>query len=312
MASNILVLGAGELGISMLTSLARRKPPTAKLTVLLRTGATSSPSAKKAADISNFHSLGISLLAGDIAAASVVELAALFEPYDLVISCLGFGSGPGFQLKICEAVLKAGVKRFFPWQFGLDYDTIGRGSAQDLFDEQLDVRDLLRGQAKTEWVIVSAGMFVSFLFEAYVGIVDLGGEGAVVRALGSWNNQVTVTTVEDIGRLTAEIVFTEPRIKNQVVFIAGETLSCGQLADLVEDITGKKVRREEWSLETLKERLRQDPKDSVNKYRVVFAEGNGVAWDIEQTFNWQKAIQTDDVRSWVQKHIMKNRVASLA
>jgi len=54
------------------------------------------------------------------------------------------------------------VKRYFPWQFGVDYDVIGRGSAQDLFDKQLDVRHLLRGQSGTEWVVVSTGMFMSF------------------------------------------------------------------------------------------------------------------------------------------------------
>jgi hypothetical protein len=46
---------------------------------------------------------------------------------------MGFASGPGSQLKICRAVLEAGVERFFPWQFGVDYDVIGRGSAQTLF-----------------------------------------------------------------------------------------------------------------------------------------------------------------------------------
>ncbi|MGF6660693.1 hypothetical protein QF000_002338 [Paraburkholderia atlantica] len=69
---------------------------------------------------------------------------------------------PGVQLKITQAALDAKVKRYFPWRFGVDYDIIGRGSAQVLFDEQLDVRDLLRAQTGTEWVIVSTGMFTSF------------------------------------------------------------------------------------------------------------------------------------------------------
>jgi len=69
------------------------------------------------------------------------------------------------------------VKRYFPWQFGVDYDVIGRGSAQDLFDEQLDVRDLLRGQSGTEWVVVSTGMFMSFLFEPWFGVVEVGKDG---------------------------------------------------------------------------------------------------------------------------------------
>lgn len=89
-------------------------------------------------------------------------LAALFRPFHTIISCTGFVAGRDTQFKLAHAVLVAGVARYFPWQFGVDCDVIGRGSAQDLFDEQLDVRDLLRGQEGTEWVIVSTGMFMSF------------------------------------------------------------------------------------------------------------------------------------------------------
>ena len=59
----------------------------------------------------------------------------------------------GTQLKLAHAVLgvKGGnVKRYVPWQFGVDYDIIGRGSAQELFDEQLGVRDLLRSGGGAE------------------------------------------------------------------------------------------------------------------------------------------------------------------
>ena len=178
----------------------------------------------------------------------------------------------------------------------MDYDVIGRGSAQTLFDEQLDVRDLLRGQKHTEWVIVSTGMFTSFLFETYFGVVDLG-EG-VVRALGGWENRVTVTTPGDIGRLTCEIVFTEPRIVDEVVFTVGETISYGRLAELVKEVTEKELKREIWSVEQLKEELIADPNNPIKKYRVVFAEGRGVSWDMEKTFNKQRGIETADVRNW--------------
>ena len=78
-------------------------------------------------------------------------------------NCVGFAAGPGTQRKLAHAALDSGVKRYFPWQFGVDYDAIGRGGPQDLFDEQLDVRELWRGQDRTEWVIVSTGMFNSFI-----------------------------------------------------------------------------------------------------------------------------------------------------
>lgn len=94
------------------------------------------------------------------------------------------------------------MKRYFPWQFGVDFEVIGRGSPQDLFDAQLDVRELLRAQDKTEWVIISTGMFTSFLFEPVFEVVDF--ENDTVNALGSLENSVTLTTPDDIGTLTAD------------------------------------------------------------------------------------------------------------
>ncbi|KAH8596267.1 putative isoflavone oxidoreductase [Bisporella sp. PMI_857] len=302
-ADSILVLGAGELGMAMLVALAQRKLPATTLTVLLRPLTIASSSPSKATEIAHLKSLGICILPGDVSSLSSSELANLFKPYDTIISCLGFASGPGSQVKLCKAVLEAGVQRYFPWQFGVDYDVIGRGSGQDVFDEQLDVRDLLRGQEKVKWVIVSTGMFTSFLFESYFGVVDLDSGEGVVRALGSWNDEVTVTTPFDIGKLTAEIVFTEPEINNQVVFTAGETINYGQLADVVEEVIGRRVGRELWTEEYLREELEKDPSNGVKKYRVVFASGKGLAWDMSKTFNAQQGIETEDVHTWARKNI---------
>ena len=312
------MLGAGELGTAVLTSLANKKTPTTTISVLLRPSAIESLSPYKAADISALRALGISILPGDIASSAIRDLSALFKPYDLIISCLGFASGPGSQLKIARAVLDAGAKTPAPWQFGVDYDIIERGSAQDSLDEQLDVRDLLRAQEPTskgdngtEWIIISTGMFTSFLFESCFGVVDLEGEGGhgrgVVRALGGWDNKVTVTTPEDIGQLTAVIVLKEPKARNEVVYTAGETITYRSLADLVDQFRGEgnPVRREEWSLGFLKEELKRRPEDTVQKYRVVFAEGKGVAWDLKNSFNWKNGIGVDDVKTWMANNLAR-------
>jgi hypothetical protein len=299
--SPILVLGAGELGFEVLKSLAAH--PSSKdthISVLLRPSTIASTNAKKATEVTAIQALGVKLLPGDIVQSTPTELAQLFAPYHTVISCTGFIAGPGTQTKIAHAVLSAHVKRYFPWQFGVDYDTLGRGSAQDLFDEQLDVRDLLRAQSGTEWVIVSTGMFTSFLFEPSFGVVEIGGGGreTVVRGLGGWENKVTVTTPEDIGILTAEILFTEPRIVNQVVYTAGETITFSHLADVVENVLGEKVKREEWPVDWLEGELKKNPSDMLCKYRVVFGKGKGMSWDEKQTFNVQRGIETVNVEKW--------------
>ncbi|RDW79789.1 putative isoflavone oxidoreductase [Coleophoma cylindrospora] len=307
MARNLLVLGLGELGTNVINSLIAQQPPNTHLTLLLRESTINTASGTKQAQLDTLRSLNVAFLAGDIATNSPAELTTLFRPFTHIISCLGFASGPGSQLKIAQAVLAAQVPYFLPWQFGLDYDVIGRGSAQELFDEQLDVRALLRAQTLTRWMIVSTGIFMSFLFEPWFGVVVLDGAGdePVVRALGDWENRVTVTTPEDIGRITAKLVYAvgEEERWDGVVFTAGDTISYARLAEVVEEVKGFEVRRERWSTEKLIDDLEKDPGDVVKKYRVVFAKGRGMSWDLERTYNVQKGIDVVDVKTWAEKNL---------
>lgn len=299
--SSILVLGAGELGTQVLRSLnSHTSLNNSKISLLLRPSTLSSPNTTKQAELQSYKEAGISLVAGDIANDSISDLATLFAPFDAIIGCTGMTFPPGTQLKISHAVLQAGVKRYFPWQFGLDYDAIGRESSQDLFDEQLDVRDLLRAQSKTQWVIVSTGMFMSFLFEPGFGVVDL--QDRKVRALGSWENALTVTDVSDIGRVVAELALVEMETKG-VVHVAGDTVSMRQLADVVEGVLGAGVERSVKTVEQLKVELGEEPEDVMRKYRAVFAAGVGVSWEKERSFNAKRGMKTMLVEDWARENL---------
>lgn len=300
---HILVLGAGELGLAVLRGLAARGDESASISVLLRQASVESASPGKQKETAAIRSLGVGIEVADIADASVEELAAVLSRYDTVISCVGFAAGRGTQRKLTQAALASGVKRYIPWQFGVDYDVIGRGSPQDLFDEQLDVRDLLRAQSRTEWVIISTGMFTSFLFDPAFGVVDLPARR--INALGSLDTAVTVTTPEDIGTLTAAIVLHSPRFINQVVYTAGDTLTYGDLADLLERVTGRTFERRASSVQQLLAALEDVPDDSLRKYRAVFAIGRGVAWDVAQAFNGQQGIAVTDAEGWARAHLAR-------
>ena len=223
--------------------------------------------------------------------------------------------GQGLQTKISNAVLDTGtVGLYIPWQFGVDYDTIGRGSAQDSFDEQLDVRDLLRDSkkrgVKTDWIIVSTGIFTSFLFQPWFGVVTKNSENAewTVRPLGKWDDRVTVTGPDDIGRVSAEIVLAalggQEGLRNEVVFIASDTVSYKKLADVVEEVTGGVVKRgDEISLEQAEEELRQDPTNVVKKYRVIWVDGRGVNWPMEKTYNARKNMSMEGIETWARRNL---------
>lgn len=302
---NILVLGAGELGMPVLRNLARRAKAIdgAKISVLLRASAVASADPSKASDVAELRDLGIESVIGDLVKSSIDELAEVFSAYDTVIGCAGYAAGINTPIKLAKAALQAGVPRYFPWQFGVDFAAIGRGGPQDIFDAQLDVRELLRSQDKTEWVIISTGMFMSYLFEPEFGVVDL--QNSAVHALGSLDTQVTLTTPDDIGVLTAEIVFFEPTIRNEIVFLAGDTVSYGDVADKLEAALGRPFRRSEWTVPFLMDELAQDPQNMMRKYRAAFAIGRGVAWSKGGTFNQRRGIPVTDVASWVNANLQK-------
>lgn len=296
---NILVLGAGELGMPVLRNLARRAKDIdgARISVLLRAGAVESAAPAKQRDIAEIRDAGIEVVVGDLVNSSIDELAALFSRYDTVIGCAGYAAGINTPMKLAKAALQSGIPRYFPWQFGVDFEAIGRGGPQDIFDAQLDVRELLRAQDKTEWVIISTGMFMSYLFEPEFGVVDL--ENNAVHALGSLDTSVTLTTPDDIGVLTAEIVFFEPTIRNEIVFLAGDTVTYGEVADTLEAALGRPFSRSEWTVPFLMNELANDPKNMMRKYRAAFAQGRGVAWDKAMTFNERHGIPVTDVSAWI-------------
>ncbi len=301
--TSILILGAGELGVPVIRHMANKAKNYSgtTVTVLLREATINSEDADKKKIIAELRELGVNLLAGDLSASSS-ELVAIFKNYDAVVSCTGYGSGAGgFQLKLANAVLDAGVKRYFPWQFGVDFEVIGRGSAQDLFDEQLDVRELLRSQNATKWVIISTGMFTSYLFEPFFGLLDM--EKKSFNAIGGWDTAVTVTTPEDIGKLTAEIFFAEPAIENEVVYIGGDTITYGQLVEIAESLSGQKYDRKLSDMKEIQQDLKDDPTNFVKKYRSIFGAGRGVSWPLEVTYNFKHGIEMISAAQWAQDNI---------
>ncbi|WLS80360.1 aromatic alcohol reductase [Erwinia pyri] len=299
--NSVLILGAGELGLQVLRAMCNKaqKHTNLKISVLLRKEAANAVSGPHKARLDELMKLRISVVEGDLQENSIDELSEIFGSFDTVINCSGFVGGPGTQIKITQSVLKAAVARYFPWQFGVDYDVVGKGSGQQVWDEQLEVRHLLRGQNATEWVIVSTGIFTSYLFESGFGVVDV--QSKTVFGLGDWQHAVTLTTPEDIGKLTAAIFFHQPAFRNEIVFIAGDTLTYSELADLMQTHWNAEVNRKLLVRKKLEDDVQHNPEDVGAKYRLAFARPDGVAWSKEKTFNYLQGIETTTVGQWLAK-----------
>jgi hypothetical protein len=301
---NILLLGAGELGTAFLPHLSSL--PNTHVTIGVR-----SPSKYKRLESSN-----IFFTATDLSSPSS-QLSETFSNFDILISATGFGQTPESILKLANEVLAAGKLRkeqgegkiwFFPWQFGVDYDiTLDGQGLMPLFGAQKEVRDLLRSTAQesnVKWTIVSTGIFMSFLFEPFWGIVDRSEESEgkiIVRALQDWRHGVTVTHVHDIGRVMARIVAGDVDAEDKVLYVAGETLVYERLPGIVERVSGKHVEQEAaWTIDLLEEELKKDPENGIKKYRLVFAR-NGVWWGKRGTVNDVLGMQMMSVEEYAKE-----------
>ncbi len=273
----------------------------ARVSVMLRPASIASDLPEKRRMVDEIRSLGVEIVAGDLVVASEDALAAIFSGFDTVIGCTGYAAGRDTPMKVARAAVTSGIPRYFPWQFGVDFDAIGRGGPQDLFDAQLDVRDYLRAQTAMEWVVISTGMFTSYLFEPEFGVVDLSGRK--VNALGSATNAVTLTTPEDIGAMTARIVFYSPMIRNEIVYLAGDTIGYGELPGILEKTFGTPFELAVWSVPQLMQDLAEDPANMIKKYRAAFAQGKGVAWDMERTFNVRIGAELENVEGWLKANV---------
>lgn len=297
--TRVLVLGAGELGECVLREMSAMRDDgrVASVSVLLRPA--TADSAQRTSLLAWLNDLRVDIVEADLATASEAALAAVFQPYDQIICCTGFVGGAGTQRKITAAVLAARVAHYIPWQFGVDYDVVGRGSGQDVWDEQLDVRDMLRAQNDVRWTIVSTGMFMSFVVLPAFGLVDV--EQGVVHALGDPDFALTVTTSEDIGRLTAQIAVSRPSFDDQVVHVAGDTFTYRELASKLTTELGRPFSVECWEVPQLKADAEAHPDDTMRKYRLSFARKDGVAWPKDGTFNAKAGIPVTSLATWLRE-----------
>ncbi len=109
---------------------------------------------------------------------------------------------------------------------------------------------------------------------------------------------MTVTSPADIGRLTTAIYLHQPRIVNEVVFVAGETTSYRQLADTVERVTQQ----------TFSKAVTPCPPcwSSCGQTRITPccaiappSPGDGVWWPMA-TRNARHQLPTRDIAGWLQ------------
>jgi len=91
------------------------------------------------------------------------------------------------------------------------------------------------------------------------------------------------------------------------VFLAGDTVTYGEVADKLETALDRPFSQSEWTVPFLMEELANDPKNMMRKYRAAFAQGRGVAWNKADTFNERHGIPVTDVAEWIEANLRREK-----
>lgn len=153
-------------------------------------------------------------------------------------------------------------------------------------------------------------------FDPTFGVVDFPNNR--LTALGSFSNRVTITSPDDIGRLTTSILLDpdlDANINDQqsdadlnrrdgVIYTAGQTISYQDLYDALSAI-GWKMDKREITVEMLEKRQKEDPEDKFAKYQMVFGRGRGVSWDEGVSWNAKRRMDVEGLREYVERCVQR-------
>ncbi|EPS38445.1 hypothetical protein H072_7803 [Dactylellina haptotyla CBS 200.50] len=236
---SVLLIGAsGNLGTPILQALIA--DPGIDVTILSRESSTSTFPAGvpvKKADYNSHDSLVAAFKGHEVIVSNVATLAA------------------GDQVKFVEAAVDAGVKRFYPTEFGSIassddpklvtewWDRVGFHGKYEVYLRLKELSDA----GKIEWTLITNGPF--FDWGLHAGFLGLKLKEKKITIYGSGNQLIATTNLAHIAKATAWTITHPEETKNKAVRFYSYKVSQNQVLEIVEKITGTKWAVERISIE---------------------------------------------------------------
>lgn len=298
----VLVVGHGTLGDCLLRAFTSSDYQQRIKSFLLVRPATMNDAAS-AAKLASFKDSGVTLLVGDINEQAELVHVLRGAAIDVVVSAVGHSAHLD-QLSLLAAVKAAGVQRFFPSEFGFDEADmdVEHSPLRSLLHNKRQVREAMLASG-VDWTVVLVGAFLEwFVDSAFFGF-DLANN--TVIAPGSLSAAITLTSLRDIGRLTADAVL-DDGTRNSVVRL-GQPITYQQAADIVDATYNSSPSRKRPAMtrttKTIDDRQREveaDPHNLPARFAILLATQKGISWPEQETYSNQRAYQqrtfTDAVR----------------
>ncbi|KAJ6139996.1 hypothetical protein N7471_006482 [Penicillium samsonianum] len=168
---------------------------------------------------------------------SVEDLSAAFAGQDAVIDTT-FSPEVDTPLRLIEAAAKAGVYRFITSDFGLDPKLPGVHDIP-VFGRKKVSYEAVKKQAadnRLTYTLVACGAFLDWGLST--GFAGLNFQEKTAWIFGDGNNVVPWTTLEDVGKATANVLLHPHETLNRPIYVHSVFMSQNQLFGAAKEALG--------------------------------------------------------------------------
>lgn len=175
------------------------------------------------------------------------QLIEAFTGQDALVSALP-GPKSSIHLRMIDAAIKAGIKRFIPSEFG-NNTCVAASESVPLYTDKAKVVAYLKSMESTglTWTAIHTGQFLDWGLESGWFDFDLEKKEAVIYDSG--NKAWSTSTLKTASEAVVKVLLKPEETKNRPVFVSSFTLSQRQLLKVLEEVTGS-----EWKIETISEK----------------------------------------------------------
>ncbi|KAJ5818254.1 hypothetical protein N7474_003845 [Penicillium riverlandense] len=238
---------------------------------------------------------------------SLESLKAALVGQDVVVNTLGVGAVPrDIHLRLVDAAVAAGVKRFLPSEYGSD-TTHPNTAKLPVFGDKVAVQEHLKNvsqQSGLTYTILVNGPFLDWGIKTGF-LLDLSGPVAAMYDGG--DRKFSATTLRGVGKAVVGIVSNLSATKNTTVFVHEATVSQKELLALSgKTPETKTVQTSDLEQEAFAELQKPEPNPHVFAFgflrRAIFGEGFGSLFASENLFNdlfGMKTLSKEELRRLV-------------
>ncbi|KAJ6038231.1 hypothetical protein N7460_008002 [Penicillium canescens] len=216
---------------------------------------------------------------------------------DVVVSTLGVGAVPrDTHLRLVDAAVAAGVKRYIPSEYGCD-TTNPQTAKLPVYGDKVAIQEHLKKATKKSGLSYSLLITGPFLdWGLKMGFL-LKRSGPVVTLYDGGERKFNATTLADVGRGIAGIINNLPETKNKTVYVSSTSVSQKQLLALSgKSIETKTVPTIDLEKDAFVELGKPAPNPGVFAplfiQRAIFGEGFGSQFDSGKLFNEAFGLKT--------------------